>query len=170
MKHARVIQLICLGGALTAITVQLQAAPIYMPAIGLVLSPISTLPVALATMANVNLGVMVYISSVTILITISIEEALIFLFSTGLIGFILARLLYRRRFFISIFATTVALMTGMLILTYIVAIPGLVELTAALSFVVIVIIYFILSLFYISIWAIYLRRFTRRFPCDIFKS
>lgn len=170
MKRVSVIQLICFGGIFTAITVILQAAPVYLPAIGLALSPGSTLPVALATIINVNLGIMVYISSVFILFMISIEEAMICLFATGLIGLTLAALLYRRSFFISIFTSSATLAVGMMILTYIVAIPGFSEFTATLSLVVTTLIYFIFSLFYISIWAIILRRFTHRFPCDIFKS
>lgn len=169
MKKVKAIHLISWGGILTAFTVILQSAPIYLPTIGLALSPISTLPVALAAVINIYLGIMVLISSALILIIVSIQEMMIFLFATGLIGLILGVLIYRKGFLTSIVASVASLTIGLMILTYIVAIPGFVSFTASLSLVTIILIYFIFSFFYICIWAICLRRFTHRFLYVILK-
>lgn len=170
MKQVKPIRFICLGGILSAVTVILQAAPVYLPALGLTLSPVSTLPVALATGINAYLGLMVLIASTLILIMVSIQEAMIFLFTIGLIGLILAGLIYKNGFIISIILSAAALTTGMVILTYIVAVPGFVELTASLSLPTTLIIYSIFSLFYTFIWATFLRRFTHRLLCVILRQ
>lgn len=132
MKKVKAIRYICLGGILAAITVILQSAPVYLPVIGLVLSPLSTLPIAMATVINAYLGIMVLISSSLILIIVSIQEALILLFATGLIGLILGGLIHRRGYLASILAALVSLMIGLMILTYIVAIPGFRDFTSSL--------------------------------------
>jgi hypothetical protein len=159
MKKTKLISFISLGGILSAITVILQSAPILLPAIGLAISPFSTLPVALATIINIYLGVGVLFSSGLILIAVSLQEAVILIFATGLLGLVLGVLLYRKGLFLTIGVSLISLMTGLLILTFIVVIPGFVEFTSSLSIFTTLIIYFILSLFYVSIWVVCLRRF-----------
>lgn len=170
MKKAKAIHFISWGGILTAFTVILQSAPIYLPTIGLVLSPISSLPVALAAVINIYLGLMVLISSALLLLLVSVQEMMIFIFATGLIGLMLGIFIFRRSLWTSVAASVVSLMIGLMILTYIVAIPGFVSFTATLSFVTIIMIYFIFCFFYICIWAICLRRFTHRILYVILKT
>lgn len=160
MKKRKPIHFISLGGILTALTVIFQSAPIFLPALGLLLSPLSTLPIALASVINIYLGIIVLISSALILIAISIQEAMILIFSTGLLGLVLGVLLYKKGIFVSIAVSSMSLMIGLFVLTYIVAIPGFVSFTSSLSLLTILLICFILSLFYVSIWAVFLHRFT----------
>lgn len=146
---------------MTALTVMLQSSPVFLPAIGLVLSPFSTIPTAIAAVLSIYLGVAVLLSSTLILIIMSHQEALILLFTTGLLGTILGILLYRKGRFISIIVCAVALTVGMLVLTYIVAVPGFVEITDSLSLPLIILSFFVFSLIYVSIWNIFLRKFVK---------
>ena len=147
MTKVKVVRYISLGGILTAMAVILQSSPVFLPTIGLLLSPSSTLPIALASVINPYFSFMVLLSSVLILIAVSIQEALILLFTTGLLGLIMGGLIYRKGIFASIFASMISLIIGMMILTYVLVIPGFVSFTSSLSIITIVIIYFIFSFF-----------------------
>lgn len=156
MKIARFISI---GGLLTSLTVLLQSAPVFLPAIGLALSPLSTLPIALAAVFNISLGIAVLFSSALILIIVSPQEAIIFLFTTGLLGIIIGTLLYRKGIVISILSSTIILSIGMIVLTYIVGIPAFVDFTNTLSIPFTLLSFFVFSLVYASTWNICLRKF-----------
>ncbi|MDG5789891.1 hypothetical protein QA612_20760 [Evansella sp. AB-P1] len=47
---------VCYGGILTAIAVIFQASPVFLPVIGLALSPFSTLPIAIAAFLKIICG------------------------------------------------------------------------------------------------------------------
>lgn len=158
MRKENIVRLIGLGGILTSISVLLQSAPVFIPIIGLALSPFSTLPVALAAVINVYLGMVVLLSSVLILIAVSIQEAAIFLFTTGILGIVLGSMIFRKGRLVNILSSSIVLSIGMIILTYVVAVPGFVELLGTYSFIFIISIYLMFSLVYVSIWAIFLKR------------
>lgn len=155
------IQIISLGGLLAAFTVLLQAAPVLLPAFGMAISPLSTLPIALASILNIFLGITVLFSSAFILLLLSPQEAMILLCTTGLLGVVLGALIYRRGKLISVLASAMALSIGMIFLTYIAAIPSFVELAGTLEFPVVVLIYFLFSLSYVSIWSLCCRKFVK---------
>ncbi len=150
---------ICIGGILTTITVLFQSAPVFLPTIGMTLSPLSTLPVAIAAASNIALGFTVFFSSALILVLVSVQETIILLFTTGLLGIVIGTFLYRKGIIISILFSSIALSLGMLLLTYIVGISGFVDLTSSLSTPLIFLIFFTFSLVYASIWNIYFRKF-----------
>ena len=150
---------ICIGGILTAITVLLQSAPVFLPAIGLVLSPLSTLPIAIAAIINISLGFTVFLSSALILTIISVQETIILLFTTGLLGILMGTLLYRKGVIISLFFSSIALSLGMMFLTYLLGIPAFVDFTSSLSYPLIYLIFFSFSLIYSSIWNFCFRNF-----------
>lgn len=150
---------ICIGGILTTITVLFQSAPVFLPTIGMALSPLSTLPVAIAAASNIALGFTIFFSSALILVVVSLQETLILLFTTGLLGIVIGTFLYRKGIIISILFSSIALSLGMLLLTYIVGISGFVDLTSSLSTTLIFLIFFTFSLVYASIWNIYFRKF-----------
>lgn len=158
MKNRKVAYLTCIGGILTSITVLLQAAPVYLPVVGLALSPFSTLPIAIAAIINPVLGLMVLISSFLILTFINLQEALILLFATGLLGIVLGVLLYRKRASIAFLFSTIALTKGMLILTYCVAVPGFVDFTASIGFPLVLMIFHLFSIVYTLVWIISLKK------------
>lgn len=155
-----VVRSICIGGILTTIAVMFQSAPILLPAIGMALSPLSSLPIAFAAYFNLSLGISTLISSTIILIFISIEEALILLFTTGLLGVVLG-VLYQKSLLISILYSTMALTIGMIILTYIVGIAAFGDFTNSLSIIITVLIFIIFGIIYTTLWNIYFKKFIR---------
>ncbi len=159
MKKIKVVEMISIGGLLTSIAVVFQSAPVFLPAIGLAFSPFSTLPIAIATVFNIYLGFTVLFSSVLILLIISPQEAIILLFTTGLLGITLGSLLYRKGILVTILTSALSLSFGMIILTYIAAIPAFVDFTGSLSFPFTLLFFFIFSLVYVSIWYICFRKF-----------
>lgn len=150
---------ICIGGILTSIAVLFQSAPVFLPAIGLALSPLSTLPIAIAAVCNISLGFTVFFSSALILVIVSAQETIILLFTTGLLGIVIGTLLYRKGIIISILFSSIALSIGMIFLTYIVGIPAFIDLTSPLSAPLTFLIFFSFSIVYSSIWNICFRKF-----------
>ena len=150
---------ICIGGILTTIAVLFQSAPVFLPTIGLALSPLSTLPIAIAAVSNISLGFTVFFSSALILVIVSAQETIILLFTTGLLGIVIGTLLYRKGIIISILLSSIALSLGMIFLTYIVGISAFVDLTNSLSTPLTFLIFFSFSLVYASIWNICFKIF-----------
>lgn len=159
MKKINIGKYICFGGILTTFAVLFQSAPVFLPAIGLALSPFSTLPIALAAIFNISLGFCVLFSSAFLLILVSAEEAMILLFTTGLLGIVIGTLLYRKGALSSILCSSIALSLGMVCLTYVVSMTAFVEFTNSRSTPFIFLIFFLFSLVYASIWTICLRKF-----------
>lgn len=60
MNKMNISSFICVGGILTTLAVIFQSAPVFLPAIGLFLSPLSTLPIAIAAISNIPLGIIVF--------------------------------------------------------------------------------------------------------------
>lgn len=158
MKKINIVRFISIGGLLTTIAVIFQSSPVFLPIIGLALSPFSTLPIAFAAYFNITLGITVLFTSVFILIFISIQEALILLFTTGLLGLIIGSL-YKKRLFISIFYTAITLFIGMILLTYMVGISVFGDFIRSLSIPITSFIFILFSLIYATIWNIYLKKF-----------
>ncbi|WP_419727673.1 hypothetical protein [Terrisporobacter petrolearius] len=150
---------ICVGGILTTLAVIFQSAPVFLPAIGLFLSPLSTIPIAIAAFSNIFLGIAVFLSSVLILTMISIQESIILLFTTGVLGVVIGAFLFRKGIISSILFSSVALSLGITFLTYIVGIPGFVDLASSFSTTLAFLIFFLFSLIYSSICNICIKKF-----------
>lgn len=159
MNKMNVSSFICVGGILTTLAVLFQSAPIFLPAIGLFLSPLSTLPITMAAVCSIPLGFAVFFSSVLILTMISIQESIILLFTTGLLGIVMGALLFRKGMISSILFSSVALSVGMACLTYIVGIPAFVDLASSFSTVLTFFIFFLFSIIYSSICNICISKF-----------
>ena len=150
---------ICFGSILIALTVIFQSAPVFLPAIGMALSPFSTLPIAIYAAINIPLGFIVFLSSVLIIAVISVEEALILLFTTGVLGFMIGILLFRKGLIISVLLSSIALTLGMLGLTYLIGVTAFVDFTRQISTPFILVAYFLFSVVYGCIWNIGIRNF-----------
>lgn len=116
MNKTSVTKHISRGGILTALTVLLQSAPLYLPLIGLILSPLSTLSLAIASAFNPLLGIIVFLSSGLLLLLISLEETLIFVFSTGILGLMLGLFNNKNRL-VAIIVSSLCLFIGLILLT-----------------------------------------------------
>lgn len=139
-------------------TVMLQAAPVFLPAIGLVLSPLSTLPIALATYFHFSLGVAALVSSSLLLMIISAQEAVILLFTTGILGVAIGALLAQKRVVMASFIAGVVLTAGILALTYLIQIPLFLEVANSFSIFLAILVFYIFSFAYSLIWNILIRR------------
>lgn len=159
MQKLNTSRFICIGAILVALTVIFQSAPVFLPSIGLVLSPFSTLPIAIAAVINISLGFLVFFASVLILVIVSVEETIILLFTTGVLGIVIGTLLYRKGIKISILVSSVALSLGMICLTYIIGISAFVDLTRLISTLIIFLAYFSFSFIYACIWNICFKKF-----------
>ncbi|MFZ5351827.1 MAG: hypothetical protein ACOZCL_03765 [Bacillota bacterium] len=162
MIEKNICKFICAGGILTTAAVLFQSAPVFLPIIGLALSPLSTLPVAIASVLNISLGFTVFISSALILALVCTQEAIILLCATGLLGIVIGSLLNRKGVVVSILISSTALSFGLIFLTYIVGISVFVNLTNSLSTPLILLIFFSFSLVYAGIWSICLIKFINR--------
>lgn len=154
-----IVRFISIGGILTAIAVICQSAPLFLPAIGLAFSPLSTLPIALAAFYNIQHGFAVFFSSAFILAFLSVQEALILLFTTGLLGIAIGTLLYRKKILVSILFSGIILFLGMISLTYLVGISAFGDLTGSLPIHLTLLIFLSFSFIYAGIWSICLRKF-----------
>lgn len=161
MKQSKWIRYISVGGLLASLTVLFQSAPVFLPVIGMVLSPFSTLPIAIAAATNIFLGIMVLITSVLLLLFISTQEAMILLFTTGLLGIAMGALLYRKGIFVTILISTIALSIGMILLTYVAVIPAFLDFTADIQRPVVLLIYSVFSVIYVTVWVMMLRKFAK---------
>ena len=152
------INKICTGGILTAITVIFQSAPVFLPVLGMALSPLSTLPVLLAAVLEIPVGLVVLISSALIVFAISPQEGMILLLTTGPLGIIIGSLLLRRRFFFTLFISTGTLFSGVVVLNYVVGIPAFGDFSD--SFSLSMLLFFLLFTFlYSGLWTLAGKKF-----------
>ena len=84
-----------LGAVLAAMTVTIQISPLYLPLIGVSLSALSTLPVALSAYLHGVTGSLTFLVSGVILCFWSVPQALVFWLSSGLLGLCLGFLMKR---------------------------------------------------------------------------
>ena len=155
-----IARFISIGGILTTLAVLFQSAPVFLPTVGMALSPFSTLPIAIAAYFSSSLGILVLLSSAFILLFISIEETLILLFTTGLLGLIVG-FFYKRKLVTSILCSAIALAIGMATLTFIIGISAFGDFTSSLSLAVTLLIFILFSLIYASIWNISIKKFIK---------
>lgn len=150
---------ISFGGVLTAITVLLQSAPVFFPGLGLLLSPFSTLPVIIGAVYQIPMGLLVYFSAIIILLYIHLQEAIIFLFTTGLLGIVIGSFLYRKGLLFSIIFSFFVLTLGIISLTYVAKIPAFGDATGSLPIFVTLLLFSLFSLVYVTLWNVYIRKF-----------
>lgn len=159
MKQMSIARFISIGSILTTVAVLFQSAPLFLPVIGLAVSPLSTLPIAIAAVSNASLGFTVFFSSVLILTIFSVQETIILTFTTGLLGIVMGTFLYRKGIIISILFSSITLSLGMISLTYIIKISAFVDFTSSLSTSLTFLIFLIFSFIYTSIWNICFEKF-----------
>lgn len=160
-KRIKKSNVICLGGILTSITVVFQSAPAFLPSIGLFLSPLSILPVILAAVLEIPMGIAVLFSSALIIFVISPQESVILLLTTGPLGIAIGSLLFRKGYAVTMLISTITLFTGILILTYVVGIPAFGDFSKSFSFAMILF-YLIFAFVYVCFWIFCVRKFVER--------
>lgn len=83
-RYSKTTRLV-IGALLSAIAFILQSAGVFT-GIGYLLSMMSTLPIVLATLLSIRIGVMTYVITFCLLAMFQPSEIVIFLFTTGLLG------------------------------------------------------------------------------------
>ncbi|MDF2686991.1 MAG: hypothetical protein K0S55_2174 [Clostridia bacterium] len=147
---------------ITGLAVIFQASPVFLPAIGLLISPFSTLPVMLAAMYSIYSGILSFICGGIILFFISPQEAIIFLFTTGLLGLILGITL-KRSFLFSWFISSVALFIGIILMTYTIGMTAFTEFAEQFPIYITFIIFILFSFIYSGAWILAAKKILKRF-------
>lgn len=160
MKAINSASLVSKGGILTALAVLLQSSPVFLPGAGMMLSPFSTLPVALAASMSVYAGILTLLSSAALLLLISPQEAIIFLSATGPLGLALGAF-YKKGTISTIAAAGATLFIGINILIHAAGIAAFGGLTPDSSLVFSTLIYLIFSFIYSAFWVLILKLFSR---------
>lgn len=153
-------RIICLGGILSAIAIFLHSAPVFMPDLGLLLSPLSTLPIAIAVICLRSWGILSYLCAACVLFFISPQEAVIFLTTTGLLGLVLGFLMEKKRLIVTMIAGA-SLFLGMCLLMFIIGIPAFGGFLAAFSFLARVGTCVAFSFLYAWVWVMILRKLNK---------
>lgn len=160
MKLNHPAQTISTGGILTAIAVLFQSSPIFLPGIGLLLSPLATLPIAMGAIISTGLGVTALYSATLVLLFISPQEAVIFLFTTGLLGIVLGST-HNHRTISSFIYMTLSLFIGINILTHVFSIAVFGDMTPTTSSLFLYLAFIVFSMLYSLIWLVMFRLFLK---------
>jgi hypothetical protein len=161
LKIKTTAQIITIGGICSTLSVILQLAPIYFPGLGLILSPLSSLPVIFAALYSVICGSFVYLCTGFIILIISPHESVIFLLTTGVFGLALG-INYNKNCITAVIISGSVLFSGINILTYLIGIAAFGDALTGVSLYKTEIIIFIFSFIYSVIWMIILKFIIRR--------
>ena len=128
---------ITLAGLLTAITVILHAAPTFLPVVGLALSPLSSMPVLIGALLFADRVLPMFLAAAALLFLINVQEAIIFLLATGPLGLTAALIAvpdipHWRKTLIP----TSLLTCGILLLIFMVGLPGLQNIVSSFSTII----------------------------------
>ncbi|WHH60164.1 hypothetical protein [Petroclostridium sp. X23] len=115
-------------GIMTALAVIFQESPVFLPVAGLMLSPLSSLPIAIGTLLYLEDAILMFLGTAALVSAIHIEEAIIFIFTTGPIGLTLSLVVmsYNRKWR-KIWIPSLILTSGISILTFVIGISDLAE-------------------------------------------
>ncbi len=128
---------ITLAGLLTAIAVILHAAPTFLPVVGLALSPLSSVPIIIGALLFADRVLPMFLAVVALLLLINVQEAIIFLLATGPLGLTVTLVTVPviplwRKFLIP----TSLLTCGVLLLIFLVGLPGLQNIVSSLNVII----------------------------------
>jgi hypothetical protein len=162
LSKLKTSRLVSFGSIFAALTVLFQAAPVFLPVVGLTLSPFSTLPIALATILSLPLGIVTLFASALILFTISPQEAVILLVATGPLGLSLG-FSFKKSFTCSVVTSSIVLFSGINILTYVIGVPTFGDFTDKFLPCINIILFLVFSFIYSCVWTFYLNKLIKRF-------
>ncbi|AQQ51918.1 hypothetical protein [Planococcus lenghuensis] len=117
-------QLLVTAALLAALAAILQSAGGLLPGIGYAVSPLATLPIALAALLTAGSGISAYVVTIGLLVLLQPGELFIFPFTTGLLGLAigLSLLMFKKKW-VAIFVGGSALFLGILFLVSVLRFP-----------------------------------------------
>lgn len=84
------------GAVMTSLAIGIQIAPLYLPFVGISLSALSTLPLAVAGYLGIRTGLMTFGVSGVILLLFGVSYSFVFLFGSGLLGLCLGIMMQKK--------------------------------------------------------------------------
>jgi len=167
--HVRKISLtnkLVITALLSTFATIFQSAGGFMPGIGFLISPLTTLPIFLATYLSIRQGILSYTITTFLLFIIQPSELIIFPFTTGLLGIAMgiAFLHLKRRIMVVTFIS-ICLLVGITVILYVFHFPVLgptVDTTMDLKVIVLIFIFsFLYCWFFVELCRILMNRFSR---------
>lgn len=157
----KISHFISIGGILSAFAVLFQLSPAILPGVGLILSPMTTLPIAIAASLSFPLGFLTLLASAPIVFIFSPEECMIMLLTTGPFGIALGSVVNRSKP-AALLWPVLTLFTGMNLLTYVVQIAAFGDLTASFTIPVTLLAFIFFSFIYTILWKFLLEKILKR--------
>ena len=111
---------------LAALAALLHAAPVYLPLVGMALSPLSSIPIIIGVLLFADGALAMFLAAALLLFFINVEEAMIFSLATGPLGLATAlAAIPNIPLWKKIAIPTVLLTCGILLLAFLVGVPGI---------------------------------------------
>jgi hypothetical protein len=140
-------------GGMAALAILFQVSPVFFPVAGLLLSPFSSLPIAIGTLLFPQGALGMFLAASGIISIIYWQEGAVFLFATGPLGIASAlAVMSRGHKWMRILISGLILTCGILILTFVIGLPGLMEAFENLQVFTMVLVVFLFSLGYSCLW------------------
>lgn len=154
-----------MAGLLATISALLQASGNIIPLIGLFISPFATLPILIVSSSSLIRGFLAYLTCFLVLLIIQPNEAIIFLFTTGLIGLITGfGLSINMRMGFVCCAGAIALTSGILFILYVLNFPILGPNFGSDMNMYLILAIFLFSLLYSWLWIGLYQLIKRKIP------
>jgi hypothetical protein len=155
-------KLIAVMGLLMALSVLFQCSPVFYPGVGLIISPLSSLPVSLGSILFPQGATAIVIGSFILISFISMEEAMIFALATGAVGIAVSAVILSKKPILKvIWIPGLSLYCGILIITYIVGVPGMKDLFADKGILITALIVLLFSIIYSYLWILIVKVFLK---------
>ncbi|BBF41721.1 hypothetical protein lbkm_0401 [Lachnospiraceae bacterium KM106-2] len=153
---------IAIMGLFMALSVLFQCSPVFYPAVGLILSPLSSLPISMGCILFPQGAPAMIIGTSLLVSFISMEEAMIFALATGVVGIAVSMVIISKKAIIkSIWVPGLSLYTGILTLTYIIGVPGMKDFFSDIGIVETNLIVLIFSMIYSYLWIMIIKFFLK---------
>lgn len=149
---------------LSTLATLLQSSGGYIPVVGFFISPLTTLPILLATIISIKYGLFSYMLTIILLFIIEPSELFIFPFTTGLLGLSLGWGFTRfAQLFNVLFISKITLFIGICIPLYILKFPVFGSFLSSSIHIFALLFIYIFSLLYCLLWIkiseVWMRRF-----------
>ena len=125
---------ITISSLLAVIAALFQLAPIFLPVVGMALSPLSSIPMVISVLMFADKAAATFLITAALLFLFNVEEAIIFLLATGPLGLAAATAAISRGSSLKKGLLPASLLSfGILLLVFLIGLPGLTSLVSVLN-------------------------------------